>query len=129
MRSANTRPSISGLLHDALTQEQEAAGAGLTRTSAQSADATCPAPNEFSAQAAIVFAVQRKEAAAAVGMGVDSFDRYVRPFIRVVYQGDLKLWPVAELERWVQENAIMPGTSRAAGAAARLRKPQRHQDG
>ena len=49
-------------------------------------------------------AFQRREAAAALGLSVDSFDRHVRPHLRVVYVGELRLWPLEELTRWVREN-------------------------
>lgn len=45
------------------------------------------------------------EAAEALGVSRDSFDRYVRDELRVVRRGKLVLVPVAELERWVAENA------------------------
>jgi hypothetical protein len=50
-------------------------------------------------------ALQRREAAAALGLSVDSFDRHVRPHLRVVYVGELRLWPVEDLNRWLRENA------------------------
>jgi hypothetical protein len=53
-------------------------------------------------------ALQRKDAAAALGIGVDTFDRHVRPELRCVYVGDVRLWPVTELERWLGARAIMP---------------------
>ena len=53
-------------------------------------------------------ALQRKAAAAALGLSVESFDRYVRPCVRVVYVGDIRLWPVAELQAWLSAHAIIP---------------------
>jgi hypothetical protein len=50
-------------------------------------------------------ALRRAEAAAALGLSVDTFDRHVRPQLRVLYVGDLRLWPVEELTRWLRENA------------------------
>jgi len=49
-------------------------------------------------------ALQRKEAAAALNVGVDTFDRHIRPHLQVVYVGDLRLWPVSELRRWLDES-------------------------
>jgi excisionase family DNA binding protein len=46
----------------------------------------------------------KEEAAAALGMSVDSFERYVMPQLRAVRKGRLRLFPIAELERWVAEN-------------------------
>jgi hypothetical protein len=37
-------------------------------------------------------------------MSVDSFERHVQPEIRLVRRGKLRLVPVAELGRWVEEN-------------------------
>ena len=47
----------------------------------------------------------RKEAAAALGVSIDTFERRVQPFIRVVVSGQLILVPPADLERWVKDNA------------------------
>lgn len=47
----------------------------------------------------------RKEAAAALGMSLDTFERRVQPFIRVVLCGQLILVPPAELERWLRDNS------------------------
>jgi hypothetical protein len=46
-----------------------------------------------------------KEAAAALGVSVDTFERRIQPFIRVVVCGQLILVPPAELERCVKDNA------------------------
>ena len=51
------------------------------------------------------FSLTRKEAAAALGVSVDTFERRIQPFIRVVVCGQLILVPPAELERWVKDNA------------------------
>jgi len=56
-------------------------------------------------------ALQRKDAAAALGVGVDTFDRHIRPELRCVYVGGVRLWPVEELGRWLDRHAIMPGTT------------------
>lgn len=50
-------------------------------------------------------ALTREEAAAAVSMSLDSFERYVQPHIQMVRRGRLRLVPVSELSRWVEENA------------------------
>lgn len=47
------------------------------------------------------------EAAAAVGMSVTSFERNVKPEIRLIRRGKLVLVPVCELQRWCEENAAM----------------------
>jgi hypothetical protein len=66
----------------------------------------------------LTLALQRKEAAAALSLSVDSFDRHVRRHLRCVYVGDVRLWPVAELERWLAESAMMAGTTTSAPATA-----------
>jgi len=48
-------------------------------------------------------ALTREEAAAAVGMSLDSFERHVQPTLRLVRRGRLRLVPVGELERWLRE--------------------------
>jgi excisionase family DNA binding protein len=53
-------------------------------------------------------AVTKQEAAAVLGMSVDSFERYVMPHVRAVRKGKLRLFPVEELERWLRENASRP---------------------
>lgn len=51
------------------------------------------------------FALTRTEAAAALGMSVDSFERFVQPDVKLVRRGRLRLVPTTELERWVERNA------------------------
>jgi hypothetical protein len=48
----------------------------------------------------------RGEAAAALGMSVNSLERHVQPHIRCVRKGSMRLFPLRELERWVDENAM-----------------------
>lgn len=50
-------------------------------------------------------ALNREQAAAALSMGVDAFDRYVRPQVRCVYIGSTRRWAVSELQRWLDETA------------------------
>lgn len=45
------------------------------------------------------------EAAAAIGVGPDFFDANVAPELRMIRRGRKRLVPVAELERWIVENA------------------------
>jgi hypothetical protein len=51
------------------------------------------------------FALTRQEAAASLGMSLDSFERYVQPHVKLVRRNKLRLVPTSELERWVAENA------------------------
>jgi hypothetical protein len=50
-------------------------------------------------------ALTREEAAAAMGIGLDSFERYVQPHVRMIRWGRLRLVPLVELERFVDEEA------------------------
>ena len=50
-------------------------------------------------------ALSKPEAAAALSMSVDSFERYVQADVRCIRRGRLRLYPVDELERWANENA------------------------
>lgn len=47
----------------------------------------------------------KPEAAAALGMSVDSFERYVQPHVKMVRRGKMRVVSVRELERWLEENA------------------------
>ena len=47
----------------------------------------------------------RKEAAAALGISLNHFERRVQPELKVVLSGQLVSIPVSELERWVQRHA------------------------
>lgn len=53
-------------------------------------------------------ALPRVEAAAALGMSLDSFERYVQAEVRLVRRGRMRLVPVSELRRWLSENAERP---------------------
>jgi hypothetical protein len=50
-------------------------------------------------------ALTREEAAAALSMSVDSFERHVQPSLRMIRRGRLRLVPVSELERWADREA------------------------
>jgi hypothetical protein len=50
-------------------------------------------------------ALSRQEAAAALGMSLDSFERHVQPELRLIRRGKLRLIPLVELERWAIDNA------------------------
>jgi hypothetical protein len=49
--------------------------------------------------------VTRAEAARALGVSINSFERHVEPELRIVRRGKLRLIPVREIERWLEENA------------------------
>jgi hypothetical protein len=50
-------------------------------------------------------ALTRLEAAISLGISVDSFERYVQPHLKLIRRGKLRLVPIAELQRWVDESA------------------------
>jgi hypothetical protein len=50
-------------------------------------------------------ALTRSEAAASIGMSLDSFERYVQPSIRLVRRGKLRLVPVSEIKKWLEANS------------------------
>ena len=54
-------------------------------------------------------AVSRRDAAAALGMSLSTFQRHVQPELQCVYIGNLRLYPVSELERWLREHACVGG--------------------
>jgi hypothetical protein len=53
--------------------------------------------------------LRRSEAADALAMSIDSFERYVEPSIKLVIKGPLRLVPYAELERYVSETSQSVG--------------------
>ena len=50
-------------------------------------------------------AITRAEAAWALGVSINSFERHVQPELRIVRRGKLRLIPMREIERWLEENA------------------------
>ena len=50
-------------------------------------------------------ALSKPDAAAVMGMSVDSFERYVMADVRCVRRGRMRLYPVDELRRWLKQNA------------------------
>ena len=50
-------------------------------------------------------ALTRAEAAASLGVCLSSFENHIQPHLRLVRRGALRLVPVAELQRWVEQNA------------------------
>ena len=53
-------------------------------------------------------ALRKLEAAQALGISDESFDRYVKPQIRVVRMGGVRLYPIRELERFLESEASAP---------------------
>ncbi|MGH2964235.1 MAG: hypothetical protein ACRDMH_02475 [Solirubrobacterales bacterium] len=50
-------------------------------------------------------ALTRSEAAASLGVSLDSFERHIQPELRLVRRGRLRLVPVRELDRWLEREA------------------------
>lgn len=51
-------------------------------------------------------ALSREQAAAALNISVNHFDRHVRPHVREVKSGKLVRYPIAELERYMNDHAV-----------------------
>lgn len=49
-------------------------------------------------------ALRKSDAAEALGISEDTFERYVQPELRVVRVGSLRLYPVAELQSWLEKS-------------------------
>jgi hypothetical protein len=56
-------------------------------------------------------ALSRSEAAAALGMSLRHFQRHVQPHLRCIYSGQLRLYPVSELERWISQHSLRNDTA------------------
>lgn len=54
-------------------------------------------------------ALSRAEAAAALGMSLRHFQRHVQPHVRCIYSGQLRLYPLPELERWISDQSWRNG--------------------
>jgi hypothetical protein len=50
-------------------------------------------------------ALSRAEAAAALGVSIDHFERHIQPHLHIVYAGKRRLIPTKELERYLAEHA------------------------
>jgi hypothetical protein len=55
--------------------------------------------------------LSRREAGDALGMSLRHFQRHVQPYVRCVYSGQLRLYPLKDLERWAEEHACHEGTA------------------
>jgi hypothetical protein len=57
--------------------------------------------------------LSRAEAAAALGISLDSFERHVQPTLPMVYRGKHRIISVTALERWLDQQAeASHGTTR-----------------
>jgi hypothetical protein len=55
--------------------------------------------------------LRRNQAASMLGISTDSFERYIESQIKLVLVGSMRLVPVNELERFVEENAAFHGAA------------------
>lgn len=53
-------------------------------------------------------ALNPTEAAQALGVSLTTFKQYIAPELRVVREGQCRLYQVRELERWLDGNAEQP---------------------
>jgi len=53
-------------------------------------------------------ALNQRDAARALSVSTNTFVRSIAPELRVVYIGRRRLYPVRELERWLEGNARTP---------------------
>ncbi|PZR70137.1 MAG: hypothetical protein DLM63_00065 [Solirubrobacterales bacterium] len=53
-------------------------------------------------------ALRKLEAAKALGVSDETFDKYVKPHVRCVRWGSLRLYPVSELVRFAEQQAAAP---------------------
>lgn len=54
-------------------------------------------------------AFNQQEAAEALGISVDHFERHVKADLPVVYSGSLRLYPRHALEQWLEAHTIRRG--------------------
>ena len=57
----------------------------------------------------------RAEAAVALGMSLDHFERHVQRHVRLVRSGQKLLVPTRELERWIDRHAYAPTEAERVG--------------
>jgi predicted DNA-binding transcriptional regulator AlpA len=50
-------------------------------------------------------ALRREEARAAIGVSPDHFDAHIRHELRAVRRGRVVVYPVSEIEAWLEKNA------------------------
>jgi excisionase family DNA binding protein len=56
---------------------------------------------------ALRLALSKPEAAASLGVSIDTLERHIMPELRVVRRGRLVLIPVREIERWLERSAAL----------------------
>lgn len=66
-----------------------------------------------------------EEAAKAVGMSESSFKRHVQPELRIVRRGSLRIIPVPEIEKWLEDNATLAASAKVASRMVEMTKRPR----
>ena len=60
-------------------------------------------------EAKVAITLKRREAAAALGVSLRHFERYIQPHLPCVYSGSLRLYRVADLQRWADDQVAREG--------------------
>lgn len=55
-----------------------------------------------------VLALRKADAAAAIGVSDETFDKHVRPSLPVVRLGGVRVYPVEDLQEWLRAHAEAP---------------------
>ncbi len=66
----------------------------------------------------IALALRRAEAAAALGLSVETFDEHVRPDLPVVRIGGVVAYPVRGLHSWLERHEEQPASTSPRRKAA-----------
>jgi hypothetical protein len=56
-------------------------------------------------------ALTLEEAAASLGVSLSHFRRHILPELRVIYSGNVRLVPVADLAHWADKQARLAGAA------------------
>jgi hypothetical protein len=68
------------------------------------------APDLLAALVQPRLALNRREAAEAIGISVDSFERHVQPSLKCNYIGSKRIYAITDLQAWLDRNAVAPTT-------------------
>jgi hypothetical protein len=73
-------------------------------------------------------ALRKQEAVAALAVSGETFDRHVRPYVRVVRCGSLRVYPICELERFLESEASAAEGARMSAPAFTTLSPHHQPD-
>jgi hypothetical protein len=54
-------------------------------------------------------ALTQERAARSLDMSVSAFERHVKPHVACVFAGSRRLYPISELQRWLNEERVQAG--------------------